>query len=76
MENKERFIILTPTVAGKEDGVYTVVNSDMVTMFYGTAKECSDYVNSDFKTTEEEAQFNSNIDNFEKFFGTVRLIDK
>jgi len=72
---KDKLIILTPTVAGKKEGIYTVVNSDMITMLEGTAKECSDYVNPDFKTAEQEAQFNSSADNFEKLFGKVRFID-
>ena len=74
---KDELKILIPKVAGKKDGVYTVVNSDMTTMFEGTAKECCDYIDhKDFETTKQEAQLNSSVDNFEKFFGAVRFIDE
>lgn len=67
--------ILVPSVAGKKEGVYTVVNADLIEVFEGTAKECCNYIDGDIEITEDTARLNASVDNFESFFGSVRMID-
>jgi len=74
MKKEDSFTILCPSVANIGEGIYSVENSNnKKIVFKGTAKECSDYIDSKSKT--KEVKKSKETDKFNSFFGEVIFLD-